>query len=135
MCVTGTNIFLECGGSCLLSLDLGARLGFLSISLLVLRTSSFFVLHDRWLPLHAFAAVLPSRPLHARADLLLEVAAVGEQILIPVKISCKSRVAIELKCGRHVGGKHVGLIDLGAYTLGAVLADMPRRDIAVVVLE
>ena len=39
-CMAGTYVFFECCGSCLLSLDLSARLGFLSISLLVLRTSS-----------------------------------------------------------------------------------------------
>jgi hypothetical protein len=38
--MAGTYVFFECCGSCLLSLDLSARLGFLSISLLVLRTSS-----------------------------------------------------------------------------------------------
>ena len=40
-CMAGAYVFFECCGSCLLSLDLSARLGFLSISLLVLRTSSF----------------------------------------------------------------------------------------------
>ena len=39
--MAGTYVVFECCGSCLLSLDLGTRLGFLSISPLILSASSF----------------------------------------------------------------------------------------------
>jgi hypothetical protein len=41
--MAGTYVFFECCGSRLFSLDLSARLGFLSISLLVLCTSSIML--------------------------------------------------------------------------------------------